>query len=398
MKDVSASAGSATRAFQEPPQRQLAQSAVDSARLCPESTLLVLRDQGAGPPLFLMPHGGMQGTSYRSLVRWLRPDRPVYTFEPRDAEGRMQVGVPLGEQVDCYLEMVRRIQPHGPYYLGGLSGGGLIAWESAVRLSEHGEKVGLVVMFDTYARSYLRARALPQRGLLVVAWYLRYLLLLDVLKPHWYKQLHYRKGQIDAILAHNTTRELIVKIVRRMFAAGVLSLSPRPPEATRSASDPTDDRGIRQQYSLNVLEERLREAERVTSLVPGHFRWLDRLALRLLKSAFPFFARVYARSCTAAALNKLSTEYPSRVPAGVSIWQAYSPRTWDGDVLLFRASRQPPGMVEDPTLGWCDFARGRLHVVDVDGEHTTIVRSRFAAERLQEYLDRNRQDARTPAH
>lgn len=397
MKCVSASAGSAARAFQGPLRDREAEAAVRPARLCPESTLVALSEQGAGPPLFLMPHGGMRGTSYRSLVRWLRADRPVYAFEPRDAEGRMQAGVSLGEQVDSYLEMVRRIQPRGPYYLGGLSGGGLIAWETAVRLSERGEKVGWVVMFDTYARSYLRVRPLPQRGLLVVAWYLRHLVLLDVLKPHWYKQFHYRKGQLDAVLAHNTARDLVVKIVRRLSAAGVRLLSPRQPEAALPASEPTDDRGIRQQYSLNLLEERLREAERVTSLVPGPFKWLDRLALRLLKRAFPFFARVYARSCTAAALEKLSADYPSRVPAGVSILQAYSPPTWDGDVLLFRARRQPPGMVEDPTLGWCDFARGRLDVVDVDGEHTSIIRSRFAAERLQEYLDRHPPEARCPA-
>ncbi len=44
---------------------------------------------------------------------------------------------------------MRQVQPHGPYFLGGFSGGGLIAWEIARQLEVAGEPVPLVILLDT---------------------------------------------------------------------------------------------------------------------------------------------------------------------------------------------------------------------------------------------------------
>ena len=41
------------------------------------------------------------------------------------------------------------MQPHGPYYLGGLSFGGAIAFEMAQQFHASGEFVGLVALMDT---------------------------------------------------------------------------------------------------------------------------------------------------------------------------------------------------------------------------------------------------------
>lgn len=48
-----------------------------------------------------------------------------------------------------YLREIKARQPHGPYYLCGYSFGGLVAFEIARRLSESGDEVGLVGLFDT---------------------------------------------------------------------------------------------------------------------------------------------------------------------------------------------------------------------------------------------------------
>ncbi len=47
------------------------------------------------------------------------------------------------------VEMLREIQPRGPYFLGGYSFGGLVSLEMATILEGLGEKVALVVMVDT---------------------------------------------------------------------------------------------------------------------------------------------------------------------------------------------------------------------------------------------------------
>jgi acetoacetyl-CoA synthetase len=48
-----------------------------------------------------------------------------------------------------YLKEIKERQPNGPYYLCGYSSGGLAAFEIARRLSESGDEVGLVGLFDT---------------------------------------------------------------------------------------------------------------------------------------------------------------------------------------------------------------------------------------------------------
>jgi thioesterase domain-containing protein len=48
-----------------------------------------------------------------------------------------------------YLIEIKKRQPNGPYYVCGYSSGGLVAFEIARRLSESGDEVGLVGLFDT---------------------------------------------------------------------------------------------------------------------------------------------------------------------------------------------------------------------------------------------------------
>jgi acetoacetyl-CoA synthetase len=47
-----------------------------------------------------------------------------------------------------YLMEIKQRQPNGPYHLCGYSSGGLVAFEIARRLSEAGDEVGLVGLFD----------------------------------------------------------------------------------------------------------------------------------------------------------------------------------------------------------------------------------------------------------
>jgi len=48
-----------------------------------------------------------------------------------------------------YLTLIKRVQPHGPYYLGGWSLGGIVAATLASLLEKQGEVVACVVMIDS---------------------------------------------------------------------------------------------------------------------------------------------------------------------------------------------------------------------------------------------------------
>jgi thioesterase domain-containing protein len=50
----------------------------------------------------------------------------------------------------AYVEEIRALRPHGPYFLAGYSGGGVVAFEMAQQLEALGEEVPLLVFFDTY--------------------------------------------------------------------------------------------------------------------------------------------------------------------------------------------------------------------------------------------------------
>ena len=51
----------------------------------------------------------------------------------------------------------------------------------------------------------------------------------------------------------------------------------------------------------------------------------------------------------------------------------YVPRPYGGDVLLFRASKQLPGLVADKYLGWKCVLRGNLEVCEVPGRQQNLL-------------------------
>lgn len=54
------------------------------------------------------------------------------------------------EMATHYVDLIRQEQSHGPFFLGGYSFGGLIAYEMASILQEHNERVEFVCMIDTF--------------------------------------------------------------------------------------------------------------------------------------------------------------------------------------------------------------------------------------------------------
>ncbi|MDU1798785.1 MAG: alpha/beta fold hydrolase, partial [Pseudomonas aeruginosa] len=96
--------------------------------------LVPIRAGGSRPPLFLVHPLGGHVLCYLPLVRALPPDQPVYALQ---AAGTGQGSTPLAVLEDIaasYLAAIRRVQPEGPYYLGGWSFGGFVAYEMARQL------------------------------------------------------------------------------------------------------------------------------------------------------------------------------------------------------------------------------------------------------------------------
>jgi thioesterase domain-containing protein/acyl carrier protein len=115
-------------------------------------THLVPMHQGEGgpkTPFFLV--AGMFGNvlNLRHLAHLLGQDRPFYGMQAKGLFGEDEPHRSVKEAARDYIAEIRAIQPHGPYMLGGFSGGGITAYEIAQQLTEAGEEVAALVMLDT---------------------------------------------------------------------------------------------------------------------------------------------------------------------------------------------------------------------------------------------------------
>ncbi len=124
----------------------------------PDRPAAVLRRGEAPAGLFLLAGAQM----YQELARQLTVDMPVYGLFSQAEIDLLEWPVhrplpPFSVEAlaGAYVDLIRAQQPHGPYYLGGFSIGGVLAYEAAQRLIQDGEEVGLLVMLDC---------AMPGRG------------------------------------------------------------------------------------------------------------------------------------------------------------------------------------------------------------------------------------------
>ena len=109
--------------------------------------LVVLRrGNGDRPPLFLFHAAGGSSITYYELARALPAEWPVYGLE--DTLGTDPC---LESMARRYVEAMRRVQPAGPYYLGGWSTGATVAFEAARQIRESGGSIGLLALFDGFS-------------------------------------------------------------------------------------------------------------------------------------------------------------------------------------------------------------------------------------------------------
>jgi amino acid adenylation domain-containing protein/FkbH-like protein len=133
--------------FQAPTIEELARLADDNQN-SRRSVLVPVREKGSRPPLFLVHGaGGDVLWGYANLAKHLPDAQPVYGIKSRG-----QVGLDEFEHIEdmarFYLQEVRALQPHGPYFLGGYCFGGNVAYEMARQLRSQGERVSQLLLID----------------------------------------------------------------------------------------------------------------------------------------------------------------------------------------------------------------------------------------------------------
>jgi amino acid adenylation domain-containing protein len=119
--------------------------------LNPRSPLVPLTLGGSGSPFFCVhPMFGVV-FPYLELAHQLGSHRSFYGLQPSGLDGKSPPLNRMEAIAAYYIQAIRELQPQGPYYLGGWSFGGLVAFEMAQQLRQAGQEVKLLAILDTPA-------------------------------------------------------------------------------------------------------------------------------------------------------------------------------------------------------------------------------------------------------
>jgi amino acid adenylation domain-containing protein len=114
------------------------------------SCLAPIQTGGSKPPFFCIH--GINGAVVRfhDLSQYLGPDQPFYGLQAQGLDLAQPCHMQTEEMASHYIQEIRSVQPQGPYFLGGYSFGGAIAFEMAQQLAAQGIEDTVVVLFDTH--------------------------------------------------------------------------------------------------------------------------------------------------------------------------------------------------------------------------------------------------------
>jgi amino acid adenylation domain-containing protein len=108
-------------------------------------------DNGSGRTPFFGVHGRDGNILfYRKIAELLGKDQPFYAIQSQGLDGSKIEHKTVTDIARYYLTEMKKVQPYGPYIVGGFSFGGVCALEIAQLLRQQGDEVAMVAMFDTY--------------------------------------------------------------------------------------------------------------------------------------------------------------------------------------------------------------------------------------------------------
>jgi amino acid adenylation domain-containing protein len=140
--------------FQAPTIEQLAAVLREQGWEAPWSSLVPIKAGGTKLPFYCVHGVGGNILEYLDLAKYIEDDQPFYGIQAVGLDGKRPWLKTVGEMAEHYIKEIRAFQPVGPYYLGGSSYGGIVAYEMAQRLQQAGERVALLAFFDTAGPGY----------------------------------------------------------------------------------------------------------------------------------------------------------------------------------------------------------------------------------------------------
>ena len=133
-----------TALFQAPTVEKLAEAVGDMSAPEKHTSIVALQPGGHKRPFFCLPGNlGNVFTDLNDLVRHFDPARPFYALQDGPTNP-----TDIKALAAHYLNEIRAIQPEGPYLLGGICSGGVVAFEMAQQLLAAGQDVDFLALIE----------------------------------------------------------------------------------------------------------------------------------------------------------------------------------------------------------------------------------------------------------
>jgi len=112
--------------------------------------LVRLKSGSEDPPVFIAHGLGGSVMDFFQVVKHIQTPRAIHGMQAKGIDGVEEPLDRIEDMARYSLDAVKQVQPHGPYLLIGFSLGGLVALEMAQQLIAEKEKIGLLLMLDSY--------------------------------------------------------------------------------------------------------------------------------------------------------------------------------------------------------------------------------------------------------
>jgi len=104
---------------------------------------------------FFCVHGHFGNVlNFERLAKELEGSHPFYGLQAIGITGKEKPLTSIPKIAEKYVREIKKVQPEGPYFIGGFCFGTLVALEIAHQMKENGDEVSRLVMFDPHPTMY----------------------------------------------------------------------------------------------------------------------------------------------------------------------------------------------------------------------------------------------------
>ncbi len=290
------------------------------------SPLVAIQPHGSNPPFFCVhPIFGVV-LPYYELAHYLGKNQPFYALQPLGIDGKNAPLTTIEDMAAYYIKALQSVQPQSPYFIGGWSFGGLVAFEMAQQLQAAGHEVALVAILDTQAPVSSNKPSLK-----------------------------------DSFKFIFTT---VIRSIWSFFADYLYILTTPNPKLRKGTPSDQTSRSFKDHPSRKSYPK----LNKFLTLLKTKFSWHHALQQYALTNLIPDESRsLILREVTIRPMLRI---FQANSQAVLS----YKAKIYPKKIHLFTSIEEVGKTNRDPTMGWSELAMGGVEVHQGSGNHLSMLK------------------------